>query len=128
LFWLAPEYLVGDEEYHPGCDMYSMGIILNECYSRHRPYENEDLNVRQLLSDIVDRRVNKRPFMSPTCPPKMAELIKKLWSRDSANRPQAKQLDELLVEFNITDVEPFTQEALNAKPRTKDMLYDIFPK
>ena len=128
LFWLPPEYLVGNDDYSPASDMYSMGIILNEVYSRKKPYAGEELSLKQLLSDICDRRVNKRPSMSPTMPPKMADLVKSLWNRDPTLRPPSRQLDMILADFNISDVEPLTQAEMDAKPRTEDMLYDIFPR
>lgn len=128
LFWLPPEYLVGNEDYTASSDMYSVGIILNEIYSRKKPYQEEQAPLKKLLSDICDRRLNKRPFMSPTMPPKMADLVKNLWNRDPTLRPQSRQLDMLLVDFNISDVEPLTVAQMNAKPRTEDMLYDIFPR
>ena len=128
LFWLPPEYLVGNEDYTAAADMYSVGIILNEVYSRLRPFEGEQVALKKLLADICDRRVNKRPFMSPKMPPKMVDLVKNLWNRDPTLRPASRQLDMLLVDFNISDVEPLTGNQMREKPRTEDMLYDIFPR
>lgn len=128
LFWLAPEYLIGNEDYNEACDMYSMGIILNEVYSRTRPYAGEDTDLKTLLKEICDRRVNRRPVMAETLPPRMAELVKKLWSRNPTVRPPAKELDTMLMDMNVQDAEPMTTEQMNAKPRTEDMLYELFPR
>lgn len=128
LLWLPPEYLVGNEEYSPKCDMYSMGIILNEIYARVTPYKGQDCDLKTLLIEICDRRVNRRPTMPETVPPRMVELVKKLWSRDPNTRPTAKDLDRIMMDFNVTDVEPLTSEQLRAKPRTQDMIYEIFPR
>ena len=110
------------------CDMYSMGIILNETYSRKRPYIGEDADLKTLLSQICDRRINKRPTMCETIPPRMAELVKKLWSRDPQSRPPAKDLDTVLMDMNVSDAEPVCPSESNAKPKTQDMLYELFPK
>ena len=109
-------------------DMYSMGIILNEVYSRTKPYAGEEADLKSLLIDICDRRVNKRPKMSEKIPPRMGELVKKLWSRDPSTRPPAQELDSILMDMNVQDAEPTTPDELNARPRTQDMLYELFPK
>lgn len=128
LFWLSPEYLIGNEDYNESCDMYSMGIILNEVYSRTRPYAGEVLDLKALLIEICDRRVNKRPAMADSLPPRMGDLVKKLWSRNPNVRPSAKDLDTTLMDMNVQDAEPMSPDQMNAKPRTQDMLYEIFPK
>jgi len=108
--------------------MYSMGIIINEIYSRKRPYEGEAVNIKLLLTNICDRKVNRRPNIPETMPPKMKDLMKKLWSGDPHVRPRAKELDMTLMEMNVNDTEQLTQEQLNARPRTEDMLDELFPK
>ena len=130
-YWLAPEYLRGQTPYTPACDIYSMGIVLYEIYSRKDPYAGEDF--RETLRKVCDRRTNKRPQIPPTCPPKMADLMKKCWAPDPMYRYQAKDLDSLLLDLNMRDAEPLTtddQVALAAEKRRKkgDMLYDLFPK
>lgn len=128
LFWLAPEYLIGNESYNEACDMYSMGVILNEVYSRTRPYDGEVMELKKLLIDICDGRVNKRPAMAETLPPRMEELVKKLWSRNPRVRPSAKELDTALMDMNVHDAEPMTSDQREARPRTQDMIYEIFPR
>ena len=70
------------------CDMYSMGIILNETYSRKRPYIGEDADLKTLLSQICDRRINKRPTMCETIPPR---------KRFQYNTPGKREIDILQV-------------------------------
>jgi class 3 adenylate cyclase len=124
-FWLAPEYLRGQTKYTEACDLYSVGIILYEIYSRHSPYEGEDF--REVLRKVCDRRINKRPVIPTQTPPKLAELMKKLWSPDSSFRPKAKDLDMTLMDLATSDAEPVEAGAV-AKRTTSDMLYEIFPR
>ena len=128
-YWLAPEYLRGQTGYTTMCDIYSCAIILYEIYAREDPYKGEDF--RDTLRKVCDRRVNKRPGIPETCPPKIVEIMKKCWSPDPSYRPQAKDLDTQFLDMNIRDAEPLTceeQDALREKRRTGDMLYEIFPK
>jgi hypothetical protein len=67
-----------------------MGIVFYEIYSRDDPYKGEDF--RDTLRKVCDRRINKRPPVPHTCPPKMAEIMKKCWSPDPMFRYQAKDL------------------------------------
>jgi len=77
-FWLAPEYLRGKTEYNASCDMYSVGIIFNEIYSRKDPYEGEQF--KNVLRAVCNPRKNHRPKIPESCPEKMVVLMKKLWS------------------------------------------------
>uniref|UniRef100_A0A7S3LHW5 guanylate cyclase n=1 Tax=Amphora coffeiformis TaxID=265554 RepID=A0A7S3LHW5_9STRA len=128
-FWLAPEYLRGQTQYTTYCDIYSVGIILYEIYSREDPYKGEDF--RDTLRKVCDRRVNKRPGVPPTCPPKIVDLMKKCWNPDAVARPSARELDTTLLDMSIRDAEPLTTEEqmVAREKRSKgDMLYELFPK
>jgi len=81
-FWLAPEYLRGEKEYDTSCDIYAMGIIFYEVYARKNPYDGEDF--REVLRKVCNRRVNKRPDIPSSMPPKMVDLMKKCWSPDAS--------------------------------------------
>jgi len=106
-------------------DMYSIGIIIYEIYSRKSPYEGEDF--RETLRKICDRRVNKRPPTPEMCPPKMVDLMKKCWSPDPDVRPKAKDLDLWLMDMNSRDAEPVQTMDGEAKPKSGDMLHKLFP-
>ena len=122
--------LRGQTQYTTQCDIYSMGIVFYEIYSRSDPYKGEDF--RETLRKVCDRRINKRPPVPSTCPPKMAEIMKKCWSPDPTFRYQAKDLDTTLLDMNIQDAEPISSDeqlsAVKEKRRKGDMLYDLFPK
>lgn len=128
-YWLPPEYLVGDSNYTTYCDIYSFGVVLYEMYARKSPYEGEEF-VR-VLKDICNPRIKKRPKIAPTTPSRMSDLMKKCWNVNPFNRPNARDLDTIMMDMQAGDAEPLKgQEEGNhrTKVRTGDMLYEIFPK
>ena len=130
-FWLAPEYLRGQTQYTPACDIYSVGIVMYEIYSRRDPYQGEDF--RGTLRKVCDRRVNKRPPVPDTCPLQMKELMTKCWSPDPFVHPEAKDLDTAFLDMSPLDAEPLIPGNGNQTPHvcerpTGDMLYQLFPK
>lgn len=128
-YWLAPEYLRGDIDYDTKCDVYSMGVVFFEIYSRKNPYEGETFE--EVMRQICDRRISKRPAIPETAPPKMVDLMKKCWNRERGFRPSAHELDLTLIDFNAEDFEPFTieqQSAVAKRRRSGEMLYELFPR
>ncbi len=128
-FYMAPEYLRRRSEYTTSCDIYSLAMIFYEIYARAGPFEGE--NPRKILPKVCHPRLNKRPPIPDTCPPKMVELMKKCWSANAFFRPSAKDIDYVLVEMSSKDTEPLEtakeciRENLKRKPTS---LYDVFPK
>ncbi len=128
-FYMAPEYLRRHTEYTTACDIYSLSMIIYEMYARASPFEGED--PRKILPKICHPRLNKRPPVPESCPPKMVELMKKCWSANAFFRPSAKDIDYLLVEMNSQETEPLEtvkeriHDNLKRKPTS---LYDVFPK
>ncbi|CAJ1941384.1 unnamed protein product [Cylindrotheca closterium] len=129
LYWLAPEYLRRRSEYNATCDIYSVGMILYEIYSRKTPYEGEQL--RKVLRKVCDPRINYRPALPGTCPKRMTEVMTRCWSSDASYRHQAKDLDMIFGEMTSRDADPLLEES-NTRVRTEvatgDMLYKVFPK
>ena len=119
---MAPEYLTG-HKYTPACDIYSVGIILYEIFSRKTPYFGE--NNKDVIRGVCNRRVNKRPAIPATTPIKFLDLMKKCWSPDPNIRPLAMSLDMMLMEMTPEDAEPQVEGHKQAGDR---LLYEIFPK
>ena len=126
---LAPEYLRRRSDYNTTCDIYSVGMILYEIYSRKTPYQGEPF--RKVLRKICDPRINYRPVVPATCPQRMAEIMQRCWSSDAFHRHNAKDLDMIFGELSSRDTEPILENS-NSRVRTKvatgDMLYQVFPK
>jgi serine/threonine protein kinase len=127
--WLAPEYLRGESDYDTKCDIYSVGIILYEIYSRKNPYHGEDF--KETLRKVCDKRLSKRPDIPQTAPLKMVDLMKRCWNRDRNFRPTSRDLDITLMDLTASELEPLTDDQQSAdarKRRSGDMLYELFPK
>ena len=130
--FMAPEYLRRKTEYTTACDMYSLAMIVYEIYARRDPFEGED--IRKILPKVCHPRINLRPPVPEACPPKMADIMKKLWSANPFFRPAAKDLDYIFMDLNAREVEPLEKQIRQVindnKPQktAKELLYDVFPK
>jgi hypothetical protein len=104
-------------------------MIIYEIYSRKIPYEGE--HPRKILRKVCDPRINYRPRVPGTCPKRMAEIMKKCWSRNASSRPEAKDLDMMFADMSTHNAEPLIEKD-NTRLRTEvaagDMLYKVFPK
>lgn len=98
--WMAPELLTGQSMNTPKSDMYSVGVIMYEIFSRKEPYHDATESNVNLLKAIVDRKKSKRPRLPSFCPMKVKKLIKFLWHADPALRPTARELDNRLQEMD----------------------------
>ena len=132
-FWMAPELLRGDTANTAASDMYSIGIILYEMYSRKEPYEGEE--AAEVLHLVCDRKVNKRPPVPRACPPKVAKLMRFLLKGDPSLRPTATALDNRLRELDASNVEPGQVNSAsmfrpggNNRLDSSDFLYKVFPR
>jgi len=56
-FWMSPELLRGDCQNNATTDIYSVGIIFYEVFSRKEPYEGEDSE--SVLKQVMDPTINK---------------------------------------------------------------------
>jgi serine/threonine protein kinase len=131
-FWMAPELLRGESLNTTASDMYAIGIILYELYSRKEPYEGED--DEDVLKLVCNKNVNKRPPIPEACPPKIAKLMKFLLMTDPSLRPTAEVFDNRLAELNAANVEPFqlhlSRQLKKEQPcdSGSEFLYQVFPR
>lgn len=133
-YWMAPELLRGEERNSTASDVYSIGIILYELYSRKDPYDGEDSG--EVLSLVCNPKVNKRPPVPDGCPREICDLMMACWHATKKRRPTAESLDERLKLFQVENVQPGANplsHLLNngGAPKTasnQDFLYNVFPK
>ena len=130
--WMAPELLRGDSENTAMSDVYSMGIILCEVYSRKDPYEGE--NHLEVLHQVADPKINKRPPVPKTCPPAMAGIMADCLGADPNNRPSFEELDLRLKRLDVENVEPgqtvFSMQKKKEQraARNESLLFEVFPR
>ena len=129
---MAPELLRGESANTAASDVYSFGIILYEVYSRKDPYDGE--NPMQVLKDVADKDIQKRPPVPPSCPVQVQSLMSDCLVEDSDARPSFEELDKRLKRVDAEDVEQSTSSEKFRKSINKGKnqgaisLFDIFPK
>lgn len=92
-------------------DVYAFGMLLYEVYSGKIPYEREDPD--EVIRQVCDPVIDKRPPTPKQCPPKAAKLMKDCLQRNPCSRPTSEQID-LQVRVEVTVNERTSKlEALN---------------
>lgn len=101
-YWMAPELLRGEGENTEKSDIYALGVLLYEVFSGQNPYEGE--NYAEVLKQICDPKVNKRPPIPDNCSIKIGELMKDCVSATPHFRPTAEHIDlTLRVEGSVKE-------------------------
>jgi len=131
-YWMAPELLRKESLNTAESDVYSFGIILYELYSRKDPYYGE--NPAKVLCEIVDKHINKRPPVPPSCPTRIAEIMKECIDGNPEKRPSFEEIDMRIMRLDSENVEPCevrfghrTQKAKRASLET-NLINQVFPK
>ncbi|KAL3902362.1 MAG: hypothetical protein SGILL_010853, partial [Bacillariaceae sp.] len=93
-FWMAPELLHGNSVNTAKSDMYAFGILLYEVYSREIPYEGE--NYLDVLKQVCDPVIQKRPAIPHGCSYKVGEVFMNCVAHDPKVRPTAEHVDLIL--------------------------------
>ena len=92
--------------------IYALGVLLYEVYSHKRPYE-DDKNLEQVVRDVCDQAVRKRPTIPTMCPPKVAKLMNDCFQHNPHDRPTAKEVDSVLQAEGTVQGRVFRVETLN---------------
>ncbi len=61
-------------EYDEKTDIYSFGMMLYELVAMEEPFRGEFSDLKDLIDAVVKQ--NRRPKLPPTCPVRLAKLIK----------------------------------------------------
>jgi len=99
-FYMAPELFNGtrvDEK----VDVYALGCILNEVYTRRQPWRNSSHFFQIILKVAIN---GERPWMDPDCPEPLKRLITKCWHQDPHQRPSCAdvmRLTELMMQEEV---------------------------
>ena len=99
--WTAPEVLRGDGKYDTKADVYSLGIVAWEIFSRKVPFAELDVPALQLGMLVLMTEQRPEPAQPAAMPDSVAEIVQRCWRQEPAERPTsadvAKSLDRLLV-------------------------------
>lgn len=83
--YMAPEQLAGAPA-NPHADLYSLGVVLFELLSLHRPIEAPNLG--QWLRRISQEPATPLCELRPDLPPALGQIVDRLLERNPAKRPQ----------------------------------------
>jgi serine/threonine protein kinase/ABC-type phosphate/phosphonate transport system substrate-binding protein len=101
-YWMAPDLLNGTNTNSAASDVYAYGIVIYESYSGRSPYDGERYD--QVVRQVCDPLIKKRPPIPLHCPPKVAKLMMNCLMHNPDERPSAEQLDlALKVELKVKE-------------------------
>ena len=92
VIYMAPECFNSPEEVGEKCDVYSLAMILWECYTGCEPWEELPGPINVVNAVAVRGR---RPLMPPNVPKDVAKLIIKCWQTDYHRRPSCAEIAKL---------------------------------
>lgn len=89
--YMSPEQFNGsriDEK----ADVYALGCILNECWTRRQPWKDSNHFFQIILKVAIN---GERPWIDPDCPEPLKRLITKCWHQDRHMRPSCGEIARL---------------------------------
>ncbi|CAB9529589.1 Receptor-type guanylate cyclase gcy [Seminavis robusta] len=105
-FFMAPELLRADTPSTTASDVYALGILLFELYSRSSPYEGgEYTDVVGILKQVADPRVNLRPPFPETMKSCVAAMMHDCLVANPEERPTIDELSKRIIRFKEEDAE-----------------------
>uniref|UniRef100_A0A061S9I8 Serine threonine protein kinase n=1 Tax=Tetraselmis sp. GSL018 TaxID=582737 RepID=A0A061S9I8_9CHLO len=90
-YYMAPEMFEGHSS--EKVDVYALGIIMNECLTRKRPFHDLSMTY-QVMYSVAVKAV--RPEMAEGIPPRLTKLIDMCWAPDPRDRPSCDLVCKLL--------------------------------
>mmetsp|Transcript_845 Transcript_845/g.1510 ORF Transcript_845/g.1510 Transcript_845/m.1510 type:complete len:745 (-) Transcript_845:53-2287(-) len=92
VIYMAPECFNAPEEVGEKCDVYSLAMIIWECYTGVEPWEELPSPISVVNAVAVQGR---RPYIPEAIPPEVAKLIRKCWCTDYHMRPSCAEVAKL---------------------------------
>jgi class 3 adenylate cyclase len=119
---MAPELLQGTSNNTEKSDAYSFGVILYEVYARKDPYEGEDF--LDVLENVINPLVNKRPIPPEACPQQIRSLMWACLHTRPDERPTFEALD---ITLKGMDAKALQRSESNFQDLPQKNLEDTFP-
>eukprot|EP00873_Tetraselmis_striata_P015686 jgi/Tetstr1/435950/TSEL_024831.t1 len=99
--YMAPEMFDGGAKVTEKVDVYSLAMIMYECYTRQRPWPECFMTVQVVFAVRVN---GERPPLPQDCPPDLARLIEKCWATEPLKRPSCHEVIKFL-DYMIAEAE-----------------------
>ncbi|RHZ74606.1 hypothetical protein Glove_220g26 [Diversispora epigaea] len=96
--YMAPELFKG-QPYSYKSDIYSLGMIMWQMTSGHRPFHDQEHGPKLIL-DILD---GKRPAITEDTPENWANLMKRCWHPVPSQRPTINEIFKLSEKFSYVE-------------------------
>eukprot|EP00002_Diphylleia_rotans_P031212 TRINITY_DN6476_c0_g1_i10.p1 TRINITY_DN6476_c0_g1~~TRINITY_DN6476_c0_g1_i10.p1 ORF type:complete len:2413 (+),score=464.51 TRINITY_DN6476_c0_g1_i10:263-7501(+) len=115
LFWIAPEVLKGQPP-NPKSDMYSLGVVVWELFSRRDPYDDQEVYgvVNRVISESL-RPSLEGGFLDSATPESFVSLIKQAFLEKAEERPQASDLINICSQYSQNDFDSSSQQRRTTK-------------
>ena len=101
--YMAPESF-GSERISEKADVFSLGMILWECYTGEAPWKEVEIPFQVVMLVGVEK---KRPTIPEDCPRQLSSLIQRCWDDDPHRRPSCAEVERrtrlLLHELEIEE-------------------------
>jgi serine/threonine protein kinase len=91
LKWMAPE-AIERQVYNTKTDLYSLAVVFAEIFKRSDPYPGE-MAVMVVMHVVQNGR---RPELPKSVPPAVQAVIKKMWDKNPAKRPELTDVAPIL--------------------------------
>jgi serine/threonine protein kinase len=124
-YWMAPELLRGESPNTAATDCFSLGIVIWEVFARRDPYEDDRDSFEEVLIQIANPSIRKRPIVPRTMPEAIKALMTDCLEDDPSKRPTMEEIDTRLKRI---DAEAATMAQPGFRDTTQVSLFDIFPK
>jgi WD40 repeat protein/predicted Ser/Thr protein kinase len=111
--YMAPEAVSGDPAIGPGCDVFSLGVILYQLLTGHLPFDG---SIAYLFAQILTEQPMPPAARRPGLDPRLEQVCLKAMAKNVADRyPSMEALAEALAEY--LEVPDPGQETAPASPR-----------
>ena len=86
---MAPECFNAPDEISEKCDVYSLSMVMWECFAGGEPWHELPSPITVVNAVAMQGR---RPPIPPQCPPEFARLMTKCWATDYHKRPSCAEV------------------------------------